>query len=207
MVDNVRSPHNATFHMEFVQKLADHKLNVYQLHASDDQGYSLPSLAFPQLPKPALALTAAEAKALQAKAMALHVAIVAEVDLPGHSGWLLSQLPALAAKSKKTGKPCKTIDVQVRHRCLLRLPSLLRSAPADLLSCHAEPGRAEDHADACDRKYGAVPLGARAVPPGGRRGAVQCGLRSHKGNVPRVYQRDECVCALEEQDDDCLGGM
>jgi hexosaminidase len=112
MVDNVRNAHNASFHMAFLDKLAAAKMNVYQLHASDDQGYSLPSIAFPQLPSSKLAMTAAEAKALQVKATLLHINIVAEIDLPGHSSGLLKALPALAAKSNKTGKPCHTIDVQ-----------------------------------------------------------------------------------------------
>lgn len=112
MIDNVRNAHNASFHMAFLDKLAAAKMNVYQLHASDDQGYSLPSIAFPQLPSPKLAMTTAEAKALQAKAALLHINIIAEIDLPGHSSRLLKALPALAAKSNKTGKPCHTIDVQ-----------------------------------------------------------------------------------------------
>jgi len=68
--------------MDFIQKLGDHKMNVYQLHSSDDQGYSMPSKAYPHLPNPRLALSQAEAEALQAKAVELHVQIVAEVDLP-----------------------------------------------------------------------------------------------------------------------------
>ena len=68
--------------MDFIQKLGDHKMNVYQLHSSDDQGYSMPSKAYPHLPNPRLALSQAEAEALQAKAAELHVQIVAEVDLP-----------------------------------------------------------------------------------------------------------------------------
>ena len=79
--------------MDFIQKLADHKMNVYQLHSSDDQGYSMPSKAYPHLPSTKLALTQAEAEALQAKAAELHVHIVAEVDLPvriPQACWLLN---------------------------------------------------------------------------------------------------------------------
>ena len=111
MIDNVRRPHNATFHMEFIQKLADHKMNVYQIHSSDDQGYSMPSKAYPHLPSAKLALTQAEAEALQAKAAELHVSILAEIDLPGHSRGLLEALPQLAAVSSKTGKPCTQINI------------------------------------------------------------------------------------------------
>lgn len=69
------------------------------------------SKAFPQLPRPGFALSAAEAAALQAQAARLHISIVAEVDLPGHSTGLLKAIPALAARSLKTGKPCSQINV------------------------------------------------------------------------------------------------
>ena len=50
MIDNVRNAHNASFHMDFIEKLAQYKLNVYHIHSSDDQGYSLPSSLHPNLP-------------------------------------------------------------------------------------------------------------------------------------------------------------
>ena len=43
MVDNVRNQHDFAFHMDMLERVGASKLNVYQLHASDDQGYSLPS--------------------------------------------------------------------------------------------------------------------------------------------------------------------
>ena len=110
MVDNVRKPHDLSFHLDFIARLAMLKLNVYHLHASDDQGYSLPSSAFPGLPAP-FALSAADAAALRARAELLHVHVVAEVDVPGHSSALLDRLPQLAAVNSKTGKPCRAINL------------------------------------------------------------------------------------------------
>ena len=43
MIDNVRNRHDFAFHMDMLERVGASKLNVYQLHASDDQGYSLPS--------------------------------------------------------------------------------------------------------------------------------------------------------------------
>eukprot|EP00035_Acanthoeca_spectabilis_P008820 m.158923 g.158923 ORF g.158923 m.158923 type:complete len:699 (-) comp14513_c1_seq4:69-2165(-) len=110
MIDNVREPHSFAFHMQMLDYLAANKMNVYQLHASDDQGYSLPSAAYPQLPFGS-ALNASEAKALQAKAASLGIEIVAEVDMPGHSSALLAKIPALAAIDPASGKPCGEINI------------------------------------------------------------------------------------------------
>jgi hexosaminidase len=82
MIDNVRNAHSFEFHMSMLDQLGKHKLNIYQLHASDDQGYSMPSDAFPALPFSS-ALTTDQARQLQAKAASLGIEIVAEIDLPG----------------------------------------------------------------------------------------------------------------------------
>ena len=74
------------------------------------QGYTLPSRAFPQLPVGS-GLNETAVAALQTKASALQITIVAEVDLPGHSTSLLKQIPALAAVDGSTGKACASINV------------------------------------------------------------------------------------------------
>lgn len=43
MIDNIRQAHNASFHSMMLDKMAAVKMNVYQLHASDTDGYSMPS--------------------------------------------------------------------------------------------------------------------------------------------------------------------
>eukprot|EP00040_Diaphanoeca_grandis_P010571 m.54163 g.54163 ORF g.54163 m.54163 type:complete len:761 (+) comp21873_c0_seq2:37-2319(+) len=110
MIDNVRAPHSFAFHMGMLDEIAMNKLNVYHIHASDDQGYSMPSVAFPNLPMTS-ALTMAQAKELSAKATSLAIEVVAEVDLPGHSAALLAKIPSLRAINTATGKPCNTINV------------------------------------------------------------------------------------------------
>lgn len=126
-IDNVRSPHNATFHMDFIQKLADHKMNTYQIHASDDQGYSMPSKAYPNLPSPSLALTQAEAEALQAKAAELHVHIVAEVDLP---------VRTIALNSNKVTPS----DAKAAHRSFSSILRVLGLIHCRCLVCRGEQG-------------------------------------------------------------------
>jgi hexosaminidase len=100
MIDNARHAHDFEFHMGMLDNLAAAKLNIYQLHASDDQGYTMPSAAFPQLPAPS-ALTMEQAKQLQSKAASLAIEIVAEIDMPGHSAALLKHIPSLAAINSK----------------------------------------------------------------------------------------------------------
>eukprot|EP00039_Didymoeca_costata_P021357 m.344293 g.344293 ORF g.344293 m.344293 type:complete len:593 (-) comp24147_c0_seq1:129-1907(-) len=109
MIDNVRKVHNASFHMAILDKLAMYKLNIYHLHSSDDQGYSMPTKAYPNLPM-AGALTQDEVVALQDKAFKLNITIVAEVDLPGHSTSLRQKLPSIVGMDTN-GKPCNSINV------------------------------------------------------------------------------------------------
>eukprot|EP00038_Savillea_parva_P014519 m.11179 g.11179 ORF g.11179 m.11179 type:complete len:736 (-) comp2827_c0_seq1:45-2252(-) len=123
MVDIARQPHSFQFHMDMLDRLAENKLNVYQLHASDDDGYALPSAAFPQLPL-STAMNMSEAKALQTKAASLGIEIVAEVDMPGHSSALLKNIPSLAAHNNVTGAPCHEINVS-SPAVLATLQSLL----------------------------------------------------------------------------------
>ena len=85
-------------------------MNIYQLHVSDDQGYSLPSAAYPRLPA-VFALTAGEVVQLQTEAATLHIHIVAEIDLPGHSAALSNAIPALRAVNTRTGDPCNQINI------------------------------------------------------------------------------------------------
>ena len=132
MIDNVRQPHGFGFHMAMLDHLADTKLNVYQLHASDDQGYSMPSASFPNLPTGS-ALTADEARQLAAKASGLGIEVVAEIDLPGHSGTLLAKLPQLAAYNTKTGAVCNQINSEEHPNS----PCCAR--PASLVHFHTPP--------------------------------------------------------------------
>ncbi len=93
------------------------KLNRLHWHLTDDEGWRLPSRAFPKLnefaswrgPNQAIAAqyshldegyggfyTAKEIQALIAKAEALHIKIMPELDWPGHSTALLAAMPELA---------------------------------------------------------------------------------------------------------------
>lgn len=103
MVDVARQFHTIGFHREMVKKLAAYKLNVYHIHFTDDQSYTLPSDAYPDLPTPDRHYTKQELKDLVKLAAKYHVMIVPEVEMPGHNTALCAGLPDVVCQGKKPG--------------------------------------------------------------------------------------------------------
>ena len=95
LIDTARQFHSLAFHEEMIRVLASYKMNAYQIHFSDDQSYTLPSRAYPQLPTAERSYSIAELRRLAEVAAAYQVTIVPEIDLPGHSKALTSALPEL----------------------------------------------------------------------------------------------------------------
>jgi hexosaminidase len=101
----------------FVDILAWHKLNIFHWHLTDDEAWRLEIKAFPELTEigsrrgpdetllPQLGdgaepraghYTQDEVRDLVAHAASLHVEVVPEIDIPGHSEAMLASLPYLA---------------------------------------------------------------------------------------------------------------
>lgn len=95
MIDNARSFHSIEFHIETIKRLASFKLNRYQIHFSDHQSYTLPSVAFPGLPTEGRHHTVEEIARLMEVSRRYHVMVVPEIDVPGHSAALLSGIKNL----------------------------------------------------------------------------------------------------------------
>lgn len=103
MVDNARRFHSIDFHIETIKRLASFKLNRYQIHFSDHQSYTLPSLAFPDLPTKDRHYTTEEIKKLVDVARQYHVMIVPEIDVPGHSAALIRGIKNLGCGDRGGG--------------------------------------------------------------------------------------------------------
>ena len=74
--------------LEVVDVMAFYRLNVLHLHLSDDQGFRLPSDAYPKLPSREH-YSADELRELVRRAGERGIRVVPELDMPGHTtGWL-----------------------------------------------------------------------------------------------------------------------
>lgn len=115
-LDVARNLHPPATVARLVDLLAWHRMNRLHWHLTDDEGWRLESRAFPALTEvgarrgrglplpPQFAdgpggqagfYTVAEVRALNARAESLGVALVPEIDLPGHATALLLALPHL----------------------------------------------------------------------------------------------------------------
>lgn len=95
MIDNSRNFHSIDFHLKTIKRMASYKLNRYQIHFSDDQSYTLPSAAFPNLPTKDRHFTPEEIAKLMEVSRRYHVMLVPEIDVPGHARALIQGIPSL----------------------------------------------------------------------------------------------------------------
>ncbi|MFD3326883.1 beta-N-acetylhexosaminidase, partial [Streptomyces sp. NPDC058701] len=109
MLDVARHFQPAAYVRRFVDLLALHKLNVLHLHLTDDQGWRMPVAAYPRLAEVggrrgesagdgrphAGSYTRAELADLVAYAARRGVAVVPEIEMPGHARAALAAYPHL----------------------------------------------------------------------------------------------------------------
>ncbi len=105
MIDNARNFHSIDFHIGTIKRLASFKMNRYQIHFSDHQSYTLPSVAFPKLPTEGRHYNAADIARLVEAAKRYHVEIVPEIDVPGHATALIRGIDGLGCDGDG-GKIC-----------------------------------------------------------------------------------------------------
>jgi hexosaminidase len=111
MLDVGRTFFPISYLHRWLELMALHKLSVFHLHLTDDQGWRIESAAFPDLHQLASRFdsvrfpeerngyyTKDELRELVTHAERLGIEIVPEIDLPGHSVALLHALPALACR-------------------------------------------------------------------------------------------------------------
>jgi hexosaminidase len=105
---------------KIIDSMAMHKLNTLHLHLSDDEGWRVEIKAYPKLTSvgaignrsdrnaPAAFLTQEDVKELCAYAARRHVAIIPEIDMPGHMGAVIKAYPELK-HPKEERDPAKVI--------------------------------------------------------------------------------------------------
>ncbi|WP_438486230.1 beta-N-acetylhexosaminidase [Streptomyces sp. S186] len=98
LLDNARKPFTADWIEARIRQLADLKLNQLQLHFSDDQGFRIQSDTHPEIVS-ADHLTKDQVRHLIKVGQSLHVALVPEIDSPGHLGAVLDHYPDLQLRS------------------------------------------------------------------------------------------------------------
>ncbi|WP_211117411.1 glycoside hydrolase family 20 protein [Streptomyces sp. RPA4-5] len=93
-LDNARKPYTQDWIEARIREIADLKLNQFQLHFSDDQGFRIQSDTHPEIVS-ADHLTKAQIRQIVALAGSLHISVVPELDSPGHLGAVLEHHPDL----------------------------------------------------------------------------------------------------------------
>jgi len=105
MLDVARQWHPIEYLYEVVDLCRLYKVQFLHFHFTDDQGYRLPSKAYPTIPTPDASYSLGEMRDFIAYADAHGVTVVPEIELPGHSSALQKAMPEVfGAKNPATGK-------------------------------------------------------------------------------------------------------
>ncbi|MFH8678340.1 glycoside hydrolase family 20 protein [Streptomyces lydicus] len=88
-LDNARKPFTQGWIEDRLREIADLKLNQFQLHFSDDQGFRIQSDTHPEVVS-ADHLSKAQVRQIIQLAQSLHISVVPELDSPGHLGAVLA---------------------------------------------------------------------------------------------------------------------
>ncbi|MFN0197410.1 MAG: family 20 glycosylhydrolase [Planctomycetaceae bacterium] len=114
MLDVARKPYSIETLKRCVEVCRFYKIRYLQLHMTDENAWTFPSRAFPQLGSQNFAWAGGEApsvyqpddlKALVDFAAARGVTLVPEIEVPGHSGQLRGTLPDIFGYRDTEGKP------------------------------------------------------------------------------------------------------
>ncbi len=104
MLDVARQWHPIEYLNEVVDLCRLYKVPYLQFHFTDDQGYRLPSKAYPKIPTPGASYGYDEMQDFIAYADARGVTVVPEIEMPGHSSALQGAMPEVfGAKNPQTG--------------------------------------------------------------------------------------------------------
>lgn len=136
LLDIARKHYDAAWIKDRIREMADLKLNQLQLHVSDDQAFRLESSSHPEVVS-ARHLSKAELKEIVELAHSRHVAVVPEIDSPGHLGAVLRAHPDLQLRDARGEPVAGAIDIS-RPAAGRLVDDLLREY-APLFAAGAEP--------------------------------------------------------------------
>ncbi|MFI5942243.1 glycoside hydrolase family 20 protein [Streptomyces uncialis] len=110
MLDIARKPFTADWIEDRIKELGDLKYNELGLHFSDDQGFRIASDSHPEVVSRDH-LTKAEVRRILALAAARHIAVVPEIDSPGHLGAVIAAYPELQLRGTGGAAPKGAVDI------------------------------------------------------------------------------------------------
>ncbi|MBB5934810.1 family 20 glycosylhydrolase [Streptomyces zagrosensis] len=110
MIDTSRKHFPASWLEARVREAADLKLNQIGLHFSDDQGFRIESSSHPEIVSDPH-LTKAQVRRIVRLADQLHIAVIPEIDSPGHLGTVIRAHPSLQLRGTDGHAPRGTIDI------------------------------------------------------------------------------------------------
>ena len=104
MLDVARQWHPIEYLYEVVDLCRLYKVPFLHFHFTDDQGYRLPSKAYPQIPTAGASYSMEEMQDFVTYADSRGVTVIPEIELPGHSSALQGAMPEIfGAKNPATG--------------------------------------------------------------------------------------------------------
>lgn len=95
MLDLARGWHDMGVLKEIIQLCKWYKINYLHLHLTDDQSFTFPSTAYPELATGGRSFTLDQLRELNQYAIDRGVVLVPEIDVPGHSTQLVRKMPEL----------------------------------------------------------------------------------------------------------------
>lgn len=95
MLDIARGWHDMGVLKEVIALCKWYKINYLHLHLTDDQSFTFPSTAYPQLATEGRSFDLTELKALNDYAYQHGVTLVPEIDVPGHATQFVRKMPEL----------------------------------------------------------------------------------------------------------------
>ncbi|MFJ8671069.1 glycoside hydrolase family 20 protein [Streptomyces sp. NPDC093589] len=109
-LDNARKPFSADWIESRIREIADLKLNQFQLHFTDDQGWRIESDTHPEIVSKDH-LTKAQVRSIVQLARSLHISVIPEIDSPGHLGAVLDHYPDLELRNAQGETVNGAIDI------------------------------------------------------------------------------------------------